>query len=364
MFNNKVTTYLYISVGLVLALLLAYWLELRYWVQLAYHQQAPDWFQSIIQWVYPRFGIEKQRFSLHFFLAKADQVIGRFALVSLGSLFFLFLYRQKNRFRQKINHYWNGHTLRKNAQRQLQVFAALMFLFTWDWYFYLQTLSHARAFYTPVLPFRILGLPFPAEHWLLVFYIVFLLANVALLFRYKVVWASIVSVLLFVLLQGYMYCFHKLDHTYATLTHVALLVPLLAWYEQKSRRQQQAQVPAWVWQLMQVTIVLTYFQAGLEKLLIGGVEWMYPQTFRTYLYLHPTALGNWISGSNFWCTILPLGAMLFQLGFVIIIFYPRLKLFFLPVGILFHLGTFLLFGIGWYYSPWMLTYLFFIEWKK
>lgn len=355
--------YIYLGIGFVACLELTYWLGLRHWVTLAYHHQAPEWFQTLVQNFYPRFGVEKQRFSLAFFLNKADQVIIRFALVSLGSLGFIYLYQKQEGLRQKVKRYWNGYTSLHNAQRQLQVFAALLFLFTWDWYFYLNTLSKASAFYTPILPYRLLHLPFPSSFWLLVWCGIFWLANLALLCKFRVMWTSLISVSLFVLLQGYMYCFHKLDHTYATLTQVALLMPILAWHYRQGNKTRQNQVAAWAWRLMQFSIVFTYFQAGLEKLFIGGFNWVSPHSFRSYLYLHPTNLGAWVASSNFWCTVLPLAAMLFQLGFVSIIFYPRLKRLFLPVGILFHLGTFMLFGIGWYYSPWMLVYLFFIEWK-
>ncbi|WP_299457710.1 hypothetical protein [uncultured Microscilla sp.] len=365
MHYNKTPLYIYWVVALLLStLLLAYWLEWRHWVTLAYQQQAPDWFQTLIQRIYPRFGVEKQRFPLEFFIDKADQVVGRFAFISLGSLSFIYLYQYKVGLRQKIQHYWNRPTTAYNAQRQLQVFAGVLFLFTWDWYSYLSGLGNATAFYTPTFPYRLLHLPFPSPFWLLVLYICFLVANFALLCKFRVVWASIVSVTLFVLLQGYMYCFHKIDHTYATLTQVALLVPILAWHYQKGQLQPQKQVAAWAWRLMQFSIAFTYFQAGLEKLLIGGINWASPHSFRSYLYLHPTKPGTWVATSDFWCTVLPLAAMLFQLGFITIIFYPKLKRVFLPAGVLFHLGTFLLFGIGWYYSPWMLVYLFFIDWES
>ncbi|WP_157558732.1 hypothetical protein [Microscilla marina] len=357
--------YIYWGIALLLStLLLAYWLEWRHWVTLAYQQQAPEWFQTLVQRIYPRFGVEKQRFPLEFFLDKADQVVGRFALISLGSLSFIYLYQYKVGLRQKIQHYWNRPTTVYNVQRQLQVFTGILFLFTWDWYIYLNKLGNATVFYTPIFPYRLLHLPFPSPFWLLVLYSVFLFANFALLCKFRVVWASIVSVTLFVLLQGYMYCFHKTDHTYATLTQVALLVPILAWHYQKGQLKSQKQVAAWPWRLMQFSIAFTYFQAGLEKLLIGGIGWASPHSFRSYLYLHPTTLGAWIATSDFWCTVLPLTAMLFQLGFITIILYPRLKLTFLLTGTLFHLGTFLLFGIGWYYSPWMLVYLFFIDWES
>ena len=360
--NKRLKPYIYLIFGLLIAGVLSYWLGWRHWVVLAYEQKAPDWFQALIQMVYPRFGVEKQRFSLDFFLNKADQVMYRLALVSIIAFVFFWLMQHRATFRQKINHYWDGTTPQKNIQWQLRWFAALMLLFTWDWYFYLKNLGQAQAFYAPILPYRILHLPFPAQHWLLTFFLLFLLANMAILINFKAFLSSVVSVFFFVLLQGYMYCFHKLDHTYATLTYVALLIPILAWYYEKTIQNNETKAVIWPWRLIQISIALVYFQAGLEKLLIGGLEWFQPQNFRAYLYMHPTQLGDWLSQSDFWCVSLPLGAMMLQLGFISIIFYPKSKWLLIPVGILFHLGTYLLLGIGWYYSPWMLVYVFLIDW--
>ncbi len=359
---SKRTFLISLTLMCLATVLLGYWWEWRTWVMLAYEHKAPAWFQSLIQTVYPRFGVEKQRFPLDFFLKKADQVMLRLALVSSIGLLFFWLRQTKPAIRQKISHYWDATTSRRNIGLQLQFFAGLMLLFTWDWYFYLKNLEQARAFYAPILLYRLLHLPFPTPDWLLCFWILFWLANLALLAKFKVFWSSFISVFFFVLLQGYMHCFHKLDHTYATLTYVALLIPLMAWYYPKSSRQSSQTLVSWPWRLAQIMIALVYLQAAVEKLLIGGFTWLYPQNFRAYLYMHPTTLGEWLSQSDFWCIALPLGALLFQIAFVSIVFFPRFKWFFLLAGLVFHLSTFLLLGIGWYYSPWMLVYLFLIDW--
>ncbi|OJJ23711.1 hypothetical protein BKI52_05010 [marine bacterium AO1-C] len=360
---NKRSLSIYLALGLVILLVFGYWWEWRHWVVLAYDQKAPAWFQSLVQTIYPRFGVEKQRFPLAFFLKKADQVVLRFALVSIAIGIFFLLLQSRASFKQKIHHFWDSSTSTINIGWQLRGFAGLMLLFTWDWYFYLKNLEQARVFYAPILPYRLLHLPFPSAYWLLIFCILFWLANLAIIARVKVFWSSLVSVFFFLLLQGFMYCFHKVDHTYATLTYAALLIPVLAWYYQKSVQKKQNHMVSWPWRLIQVMIALVYLQAAVEKLLIGGIEWLQPQNFRAYLYMHPTTLGNWLSQSDFWCVALPLVALVFQLGFISIIFYPRFKWIFLVVGITFHLNTYLLLGIGWYYSPWMLVYFFLIDWR-
>jgi hypothetical protein len=54
--------------------------------------------------------------------------------------------------------------------------------------------------------------------------------------------------------------------------------------------------------------------------------------------------------------------MLFQLGFITILFFPRLKLMILLSGVAFHIGTYLLLEVGWYINAWILVYIFFIDW--
>jgi hypothetical protein len=62
--------------------------------------------------------------------------------------------------------------------------------------------------------------------------------------------------------------------------------------------------------------------------------------------------------------LLPLGALLFELGFILTVFRPKLAWVFLPAGVLFHMGTYLLLGVGWYFNGWIATYIFFIPWER
>jgi hypothetical protein len=139
-------------------------------------------------------------------------------------------------------------------------------------------------------------------------------------------------------------------------------MPFLLNEHMKAIHLRQSVQDAWPLQLICVCIAMVYLMAGLEKLLIAGVDWINPDSFRSYLYLHQAPLGLWVAKSNFLCTILPLSAMLFQLGFITILFFPRLKLMILLSGVAFHIGTYLLLEVGWYINAWILVYIFFIDW--
>ena len=109
---------------------------------------------------------------------------------------------------------------------------------------------------------------------------------------------------------------------------------------------------------------LTYFFAGTEKLLISHFSWINPITFKAYLALHQAPIGMIVAENTLLCTLLPIGALVFQLTFFIILFYPKMSKWYILGGFCFHWGTTLLFGISWFINPWLMPYLFFIDWEK
>jgi hypothetical protein len=172
----------------------------------------------------------------------------------------------------------------------------------------------------------------------------------------------VIAALVFLLMQGWLFSFEKTDHTFSTLTYAALLMPFLLHEYTKAVRDGMMTQAGWPLQLIQVCIAMVYLMAGLEKLLIGGLDWISPDSFRSYLYLHQAPAGVWVARSDLLCTVLPLGAMLFQLGFICILFFPRLKLLIILSGIAFHTGTYVLLEVGWYINAWVFVYIFFLDW--
>ncbi len=347
----------------------AYVLGLRELVVAAWHDRAPDWFNALVAAVYPRFLVEKHRFDLPFFLAKADQVMIRFTLVNLASWVLVSLFQQHAGFQQKLTDLVNRPVSVRRVNWLMALFFAGVIFFTYEWYGYLHNLHQARAFYKPLLLLRLLHLGFPAPSISAALCSLLLLSCVCVIIRISPVFSSVVAASLFVLLQAWLYSFEKMDHTFAPLTYAILLMPFLVIGRQQAMRENRTRKDSleqlgWPLFLIQLAICLIYLQAGLEKLLIGGLDWLSPQTFRNYIYLHQAPAGMWVAQSEVLCIVLPFLALLFQLGFVLIVFFPRFRWLFLPAGVIFHSGTYLLLGVGWYFNAWIYSYLFFIPWEK
>ncbi|MDO1446042.1 HTTM domain-containing protein [Rhodocytophaga aerolata] len=324
--------------------------------------KAPAWFNQILETFYPRFAIEKHRFDTHFFLSKADQVVIRFSLVQMFLLVFTSAYIFKLPFRNQVNAFWDTPVSVRQVHWLRVLFYLGMLFFTYDWFYYLDLVRPAEIFYKPLLLLRILNIDFPSVPVSGIVFGLLMLSYAGVIFWVKPVSCSIISTLLFVLMQGWLYSFEKIDHTFSTLTYAALIMPFLVYEQQKAFRAASPQQAAWPLQLIRVCIAMVYVMAGLEKLLIAGTEWFNPESFRSYLFLHQAPAGLWVAQSDVLCTILPFGAMLFQLGFCSILFFRRLTPFVLLAGIGFHAGTYILLEVGWYFNAWIFVYIFFIDW--
>ncbi len=325
---------------------------------------APEWLQGLVNAVYPRLAVEKHRFEAAFFLRKADQVVLRFALVAGLLATGRYLLGRRPGLWVYGHAFWN-RPVPVGRVRVLQIlfYAALLF-FSHEWYAELASRHGAAVFYKPLPLLRPLPAGFPPPPVLaLLCGSLWATCGLAMLGRWAV-WSGGLAAGLFVLLQAWLYSFEKMDHTYALLTYAALPMPWLLAERQRAVREGQPLQAAWPLRLVQLVIGLVYLQTGLEKLLIGGPAWLHPETFRNYLYLHQAPLGMWVAGSDGLCVLLPALALGFELGFVLIVFRPAWAWVFLPAGVLFHAGTYLLLGVGWYFNGWIATYIFFIPWEK
>ncbi len=348
----------------LITLLAVYLIWGRSLAQAAVEGTAPEWFRGLVRIFYPRLAVEKHRFEASFFLRKADQVVLRFALVNLVLLVGLYLYRQKSGFREYLHHFWNRPVPAERIPALRVLFFAFLIFFSYEWYRDLIALHRAVAFYKPLPLLRLLHLDFPAPWLLAVLCGLLLLSCVTALFNLKPVLSSAVAAALFVLLQAFLFSFEKMDHTFALLTYAAMLMPFLLAEHRKVIRAGKTFLNGWPLWLTGLVTGIVYLQTGLEKLLIGGPEWLSPETFRNYVYLHQAPLGLWAARSAFLSAMLPLLALVFELGFIAIVFRPKLAWVFLPAGVLFHAGTYLLLGVGWYFNGWIATYIFFIPWER
>ena len=121
---------------------------------------------------------------------------------------------------------------------------------------------------------------------------------------------------------------------------------------------------SWALRLIQVIIAFVYFISGIEKMMISGFSWLQPESLKAYIYLHQMPLGILLSKSDALCILFSVFTLTLQLFFPLILFTKKYKWLFLSGGILFHLGTLYILGIGHLFNPWIITYIFFIDWTR
>lgn len=347
----------YLWGGIVLAglifLVLFYVGQARNWVVDLYANKATNWLTNFMEWIYPRFFTEKNRFPLSFFLQKADQVVGRFVVAVLGCLIFLWFYRQHQSEKDVASSDVSAKTWRLLGA----YFCVLAMIFTWDWYIELSNLYEARFFYQPVFLLKILYVPFPTPQSSLILCVLMWLSalGVALGGKWQVYSATVFAVL-FVVLQGFQLSFHKIDHTFALFTYWACLMPFgcVAGTDRK-----------FVLKAIQFAIALPYTIAGIEKIAVGGTAWFEPYTFQAYLRLHGQSWGLWLAQFSGLCMFLGIAMLFFEVFFLSVVFFKWARLIFLPLGIIFHIGTYTLLNVGALIHPWWLCYgVFFFNFEK
>jgi len=356
---NRKNTLVFVPVVLILALCLCYELTLRPLITQAYVGDAPEWFETAIKFLYPRFEIEKERFDVTFFLSRADQVLYRFTVVSIIFSTVFYLVKTSATFQIKLNDFWNRETSKKNiAVLRVLFYLSLIYIF-YDAYTDLILLYNAKAFYKPVLLLRLLHIGYPAHIQSLLIFIGYAGSCLLVVFNVLPVLFSVLSAAFLILVEGLFFSFEKIDHGFAPLTYAALIFPLLLYQVKKTDDEK---VNGWPLRLITVCIALVYLMSACEKLLLSGIKGISMESFRLFLHLHNTPLGLIMAKNNLLCTLLPGMALLFQATFVLILFFPRLKVFILSAGITFHVMVYLLFNIGALVHPWVLSYMFFIDW--
>jgi hypothetical protein len=104
----------------------------------------------------------------------------------------------------------------------------------------------------------------------------------------------------------------------------------------------------WPLRLVQWMFALTYFAAGVEKLVNGGLGWLKGTTLAYYFAIdalhrgHP--LGVWLAERADWLPPVALASLLFELTFPLALLVPGLAIWFVAFGLPFHLGVYIIHG--------------------
>jgi hypothetical protein len=321
----------------------------------------PDWFiKFITDTFYPRFLIEKKRFDLLFFLTKANQVVYRFILIYYLFFFISYYYTRKEFFRLRFNSFFRIETTSKNIDILRFLFFGYILFLSYELCSELLFMQPLKPFYKPILWLEIFNIPFPGYYAILAIGALWYTFTFLIILKIRTVLCSAISLFLFLLVQCWVFSFEKMDHSYATLTYSFILLPFL-FDEQKKN---DSIFNSWALQLIRISIAMVYFLSSLEKIFISGLSWLKPATLKTYMGFHETKLSKFIVQYDSLCTFISAATILFQLSFILIIFLPRFKWFWIIGGILFHTGTLLVMKIGHPLNPWIWVYIFFIDWTN
>jgi hypothetical protein len=165
--------------------------------------------------------------------------------------------------------------------------------------------------------------------------------------------------LCFVFLEGLVASRVKISHN--EILGILAAVPLLVAPVAVSWRDRDDD-PALGWPQRVSLVVLAgaYFYTGLGKVLTGGLSWATSDNVRWSLAAGarsakpPThAIAQFVADHGVLAHGLAFATLVFELGFVLILFVPRLRAVFAAVIISFHVGIYLTLGLD--YWSWVVT---------
>jgi hypothetical protein len=360
---RKKTLLPFAILAIAFAMTLGYILSIRTELSEIYSGSSEGWLKSMVDKIYPRFAVEKERFPLSFFLDKADQAVIRFSLVSIIASVFFFLKGNSEKFQATWNQYLHSLTSVANVSMIRILFPLALLWIHKDVWWDLMSHYELRLFYKPVLIYKLLHIAYPNPVFITILCIMLLTSCLLTIINFRPAVSSFIAVMTFIVIEGFLNSFEKMSHGNATITYCALIFPFLMIDHQKTFRTGPGYQNKWALSLITFLICLAYLQSGLEKISIGGFSWISPETFRNYILLHQASMGLALVENNTLLAILSSAAIIFQLGFIFIL-TGRYKYFFLITGILFHAGVYFLLAVGWYINSWVLSYLFFIDWTN
>ena len=118
----------------------------------------------------------------------------------------------------------------------------------------------------------------------------------------------------------------------------------------------------WPLLLIQWTLALAYFSAGMSKLIYGGLDWFRPSTLTFYLtqdaVRQDAPFGLMLTGFPEFLTAIAVGTVVFELLFFLAVIVPRTAWLFVLMGCGMHVGILLTMGAP--FLTWSLLYVAFL----
>lgn len=122
----------------------------------------------------------------------------------------------------------------------------------------------------------------------------------------------------------------------------------------------------WPIRFIQLIFPLMYLSAVISKLTRSGLDWVNGFTLQYAMiqdgYRHGSELAIWLSQFHDFLKLSEWVVLIYQATFFLILFFPKLKWVYLPLGLCFHLGTY--FTLKAPFPQWILFYAVYIPWAQ
>lgn len=162
----------------------------------------------------------------------------------------------------------------------------------------------------------------------------------------------------------------------STISVIALLTLSFSrcgdrWALQKSTSLEPVDLGEYTWpvRLIQLFICQIYFFSGYAKLFHSSWQWASAPNLRNWLLYFSEqdqvrvfhTLGPWLAEKPFLCVAVGIGTLVFELGFIGVLFSRKLRLLLVPLAALFHLGILLSMNLAFLNVPQLLI---FADWDR
>jgi hypothetical protein len=193
--------------------------------------------------------------------------------------------------------------------------------------------------------------------------------------------ASVVTAISAVYLISFLFLYGKVDHLYHHLIFFSVLCALFpssdtlsldavwgAWREADAgrlRRSQPGRAYGYAMKSMWIFVGLAYYFPGLWKVSRGWLNWLSGKTLHNHIarageFLPWSPLQLWFIRHPRMISLSATLVVVFELGFIFVILFPRLRPFAGFVGLAFHNATYLVIGI--IFISLQTCYVIFFDW--
>ena len=183
---------------------------------------------------------------------------------------------------------------------------------------------------------------------------------------------------------AHLFSYGDRHHTEALLCLFLMLLPLApagarlsvdAWLARRRRGAAEEAPPEtsdlaiWPLKVAHVLFAITYFSAGISKMIYSGPRWLNGYTLQAHTFGdavergHP--FGVWLAQQHTVAVALSVYTIVFEIGFIASLFLPRFAPLFILVALSFQIGLFVTAGYDFFQAMVLLTLLLFFlrpEW--